>query len=182
MSQRVLNNSIDTPQVAANVDLPASQVRGTRLESQLNDETFKSVANQVYTSAELNRLNVITKEVKKLDLARVGRSTKGAISPFPTNKLVEIVGRVYAARQGGSIGGGSAGGSLQTAQILSERMKALLNRLTTNKAEQLMMRAVEDEELFKSLLLDVKNPKNYARIERSIAPYLVGASATLQEQ
>ena len=61
-------------------------------------------------------------------------------------------------------------------------MKALLNRLTSNKAEQLMMRAVEDEELFKSLLLDVKNPKNYARIERSIAPYLVGASATLQEQ
>ena len=182
LSQRVLNNSIDTPQVAANVDLPASQVRGTRLESQLNDETFKSVANQVYTSAELNRLNVITKEVKKLDLARVGRSTKGAISPFPTNKLVEIVGRVYAARQGGSIGGGSAGGSLQTAQILSERMKALLSRLTTNKAEQLMMRAVEDEELFKSLLLDAKNPKNYARIERSIAPYLVGASATLQEQ
>ena len=71
---------------------------------------------------------------------------------------------------------------MQTAQILSERMKALLSRLTTNKAEQLMMRAVEDEELFKSLLLDVKNPKNFARIERSIAPYLVGASATLQEQ
>ena len=64
----------------------------------------------------------------------------------------------------------------------SERMKFLLNQLTSNKAEQLMMRAVEDEELFKSLLLDVKNSKNYARIERSIAPYLVGASATLQEQ
>lgn len=182
LSQRVLNNSIDTPQVAANVDLPASQVRGTRLESQLMDETFKSIAKQVYTSAELNRLNVITKEVKKLDVVRVGRSTKDGISPFQTNKLVEIIGRIYAAKQAAQLGGPTAGGGLQAAQMGSERMKALLNQLTSNKAEQLMMRAVEDEELFKSLLLDVKNSKNYTRIERSIAPYLVGSSATLQEQ
>ena len=44
------------------------------------------------------------------------------------------------------------------------------------------MRAVEDEELMRTLLLNVTQPRNFARIERSLAPYLVGTAAGLEEQ
>lgn len=181
LSQRVLQKSTDVLKTVRSIDAPTSEVRGTRMQEALSDKKFNSIARQVFDGPELNRLKVISREMQKLDIARAGGATSGGIDPFKTNKLIEIVARIFAAEQGGRLGARSAGGSMQIAGMMSERMRKTLAKLTTNKAEQLMMRAVEDEELFKTLMLNPTSPKNFAKIERSLAPYLAGAAAASQE-
>jgi hypothetical protein len=180
LSQRILDRSISRLDVVRGIDTATSEVRGTKVAEILRNKDFMSIARQVYSNAELNRLKVLSRELQKLDITRVG--SDAGIDPFPTNKLVEIIGRILGARYGASLGGNTAGGGLQGAQIVSGRVRDYLARLTTNKAEQLLMRAVEDEELMRTLLLNATQPKNFARIERSLAPYLVGTAAGLEEQ
>ena len=180
LSQRILDRSISRLDVVRGIDTATSEVRGTKVAEILRNKDFMSIARQVYSNAELNRLKTLSRELQKLDITRVG--SDAGIDPFPTNKLVEIIGRIIGARYGASLGGNTAGGGLQGAQIVSGRVRDYLARLTTNKAEQLLMRAVEDEELMRTLLLNVTQPRNFARIERSLAPYLVGTAAGLEEQ
>ena len=180
LSQRILDRSISRLDVVRGIDTATSEVRGTKVAEILRNKDFMSIARQVYSNAELNRLKTLSRELQKLDITRVG--SDAGIDPFPTNKLVEIIGRIVGARYGASLGGNTAGGGLQGAQIVSGRVRDFLARLTTNKAEQLLMRAVEDEELMRTLLLNATQPKNFARIERSLAPYLVGTAAGLEEQ
>ena len=87
--------------------------------------------------------------------------------------------RIAGAKIGSYIGGGGTGASLQSAQIVSGRFSALVSRLTNDRARRMMMDAVENPELFRSLLLDTSIPSNYNKVQKSLAPYLAGASSTI---
>ena len=182
LSEKIINNSLvklRTPRVEGG---PTAELSGARLEDVLNDKTLSSMIKEVYTQPEINRIRVISNELKKLDIARVRGDVQGALDPFKPNSVITILARVIGARLGSRIGGVSAGGQLQSAQIGSSRFLQFVERLTGDKAQEIMLKALEDKELFRTLLLNPTNPKNFDRIDRSIAPYLAGTAMATQEQ
>lgn len=153
------------------------QMRGAQFKELIASPDVSSVAKQVYSGAEINRLKTIAAELQKLDQARMASGGIDALEDLKPNTLVNIGARIVGARVGAKFGGGMAGG-LQSAQIMSSRFQRIVSRLTNDKAQQMLMDAVEDPELFRTLLMDVTVPKNLEKLERSLAPYISGAAAT----
>jgi len=142
----------------------------------LSDPNFEKAMRVVFSPAEMGRIKRISTELQKAQTstaANIGSDLSGA----KFNRALEWVARVAAARHGAKLGGGD-GGSLQTANMASERVKSLLNSLAADKASQMMADAVTDPELFKALLQG-GNPRV---IEQKaipyFLPYLIGAVAS----
>ncbi len=145
MSEKIINNSLiklRTPRVEGG---PTAELSGARLEDVLNDKTLSSMIKEVYTQPEINRIRVISNELKKLDIARVRGDVQGALDPFKPNSVITVLARVIGARLGSRIGGVSAGGQLQSAQIGSSRFLQFVERLTGDKAQEIMLKALEDK-------------------------------------
>jgi hypothetical protein len=149
---------------------------GTRMFDVLNEEGFKKVASKIFDPAEMNRWKVLTAELKKLDM----KPAQG-VEPMKAreaNALVMFASRVAAARHGANLGGGMA--SLQTAQMASSRIQKILNRLTNNKAEELLIRAIEDKELFAKLIRPIiPGGEAEKQVIRAISPYIIASEQEL---
>lgn len=140
-----------------------------------NEAALKSVLNE----SEFNRLGRIAVELKKLRKGRKSSADIGGLSPRSPNRVIEMVARVIAAKQGAKAGGGSSGASIQTAQMASGRMKALLGNLQNDKAEQMLIDAVSDPQLFHMLMVKPESLKLTKRHTNKLAPYFTGTGAAL---
>jgi hypothetical protein len=158
-----------------------SELRGTNLSEALSDNVLGGIAKQALSKAEMYNVRIISKELEKLDKARVLSSVGEGMSLFKPNSIISIASRILAARYGSTLGGGM-GGSLQSAQLASGRAQRLLEGLTNSKAQQLMIDTVQDPELMRTMLLDISNPKNLARLEKSLAPYIVGSVVGINDE
>lgn len=141
-----------------------------------NGETRRALAS-VMEAKEIRRLDVIAVELKKLETARKPAADIGGLSPRSPNRLIEMAARIVAARQGAQAGGGSSGASIQTANMASNRMKDALGSLQNDKAEQLLMDAVTDPELFRLLLIDPGKVNLKPDQINRLSPYFTGATA-----
>jgi hypothetical protein len=152
----------------------------TALNRVLEDPKLTRAIGQIFTPVEIGRLRRIGSELAKAQAAtdaNIGTELSGA----QANRLVEMVARVAAARHGANMGGGG-GGSIQTAQMASSRMRDFLNHLTKDKASQMIADAVSDPELFRALLTETGSVKGMERAVPKFLPYLAGAAtATAQE-
>lgn len=140
----------------------------------LADPKLTSAMKRIFTDAELTRMKAMSRELAKAQAtasADIGTELSGA----KANRLLEWVARIGAARHGADLGGGS-GGSIQTAQMASSRMKELLNHLASDKASQMIADAVTDPALFKALLTQTGSAKALDRALPRFIPYLVGGS------
>lgn len=146
---------------------------GERLSNLLKDGKTIQALRQVFDSGELARIQRIASDLSKID----GQAKDvGEFLNSPANSIVEYAVRVMAARVGGNAGGGSMGGSLQTANIAAKRATDMLRNLTNDRARQLLMDAIEDPALFKALLTSTRSV-NRPEIRSILAPYLVGGAA-----
>lgn len=153
---------------------------GAKMQEVLQSPERRLALSYVFSSPELRRMDVIATELRKLETAQKAAPDIGALSNRSPNRLIEFAARIVAARQGAQAGGGS-GGSIQTAQMASGRVKALLGNLQNDKAEQLLIDAVQDPELFRLLLTDPgRIDMTPERINR-LAPYFTGAVAGMEE-
>lgn len=151
-----------------------SGMDGEKLFDAIRTPRLRAAMAQVFTSQEMQRFNVIARELSKLDRATTNAANVGTeLSGARPNKMVEYLARVVAARQGADLGGGG-GGSLQTAQMASSRVKEALGYLVQDKAATILSDAITDEDLFKSLLLNLQSPAVERRTLPKLIPYLVG--------
>ncbi|UMA64629.1 hypothetical protein LVO79_16755 [Roseivivax marinus] len=154
---------------------------GTKMQEFLGSPERRAALGQVFTPVELRRMDTIATELRKLETARQPAPDIGALSNRSPNRLIEYAARVIAARQGAKAGGG-AGGSIQTAQMASGRVKQLLGNLQNDKAERLLIDAIEDPELFRLLLTDPGRVEMKADQVNRLAPYFTGGLATQVEE
>jgi hypothetical protein len=145
-------------------------INSRRLQELLDSEDVQSVMDTVYTPSERSRLNAIAAELNRLEASS---GAVDALADRPANSMLSTYARIVGARVGANLGGGFAGG-LQSAGIVSSRAQQLIGRLTNDKAQQMLRDAVQDPELFRSLLMDVTVPENFDRVRRSLAPYVAG--------
>lgn len=152
---------------------------GRQLQQRLSEPKFRSALQQVFTGGEISRMQRIAAEMAKLDAARANAPSIGSnLSGAKPAKVIEYLARVVAARQGAAMGG-SGGGSLQTAQMASARARDFMNSIVSDKASELLARAVEDPDLFRSLLVDTASVQLEQQVIPRILPYLIGTSAAV---
>lgn len=151
-------------------------ISGRAMIARLDDPKYADAAREVIGPDGLARARKIANEFAKLESVRGASPSPGPIMGDEPNSVIAYAARVVAARMGASAGQGGA--SLQTAQMASNRMKRLLQRLTNDKAEQLIKRAVEgDVELFESLLTPVSKATDKAAsmLENALRSSTAGA-------
>lgn len=153
----------------------ARQVVGQTLADRMDSPEMAVALRQVFSSGEMARLRRIRDAALKLDAARKQAPDIGSVSQAQPNRLIEFAVRIAAANHGAQLGKGAAG--LQTAQMASGSARKMLNRLMNDKAEQLLLDAIEDPKLFRALLMEPKTIELRKPIRNRIAPYLVGAGA-----
>lgn len=125
-----------------------------KLISILNDNRQRQGLRQILGDDGIDRLQRIANELQKVQKAERVTSSEKIIGDN-TNLIFNTVARIQGAAFGRSLGTGT----IQTPQIMSERAKDLANLLVKDKAEQLLINAVYDEELFKILMSGKTRPK-----------------------
>lgn len=148
-------------------------VVGQKMADSLDDRETAAALAQVFSPDELRRLKVIRDTALKMDAARKTQPDIGAVSGAKPNQMVEFAVRIAAANHGVGFGQGAA--SLQTAQMASGAAKKFLGKLTNNKAEQMLIDAIEDPELFRALLIEPQRIQTKPEYRQKIAPYITGA-------
>lgn len=155
-------------------------VVGQKMADTLDDRETAAALAQVFSPDELRRLKVIRDTALKMDAARKTQPDIGAVSGAKPNQMVEFAVRIAAANHGVGFGQGAA--SLQTAQMASGAAKRILNKLTNNKAEQMLIDAIEDPELFRALLIEPQRIQTKPEYRQKIAPYITGAITGVSQE
>lgn len=145
---------------------------GTKLDALLRDPQIMGALRQVYGGDEITRIRRVASELAKAD---VPARDVGAVLESPANRVIEMLARYFAV-QASAGRGNSAGASLQIANMASSRAKDFLTQLTNDRARQLLLDAIEDPQLFRDISEGVFTSP---RVQRSLAPYLTGAGATI---
>ena len=123
---------------------------GSRYSKFLRD--LSPAAKELFTPKELKRLRQIGSELEKIERMSAARAAKGGVISDAPNKIIQILGGTIAARLGAKAGAGTSGASLRTASIFTKEFNKYLGKLTTDGAEELLLKAVEDEDVFKLLM------------------------------
>lgn len=137
-------------------------------------------ANQLYTKPELSRLFKIGTELSKIEARELSRATKGGVISDLPNKIIKIVGGTFASRAGAQLGAGTSGASLRTASIFTKEFNEILGRLTNDGAEQILMKAVEDPVVLKTLLKEA-TPNNIKEANKVFKSFLTGQAIADQK-
>lgn len=142
-----------------------------KLAGLLADRQFVAAARQVYSGEEWANIQKIASALTRMETKP---ASVGGVINEGGNALIDYIVRMQAARIGGQMGGGSMGGSLQTANIFTARARDMLGRLTNDKARQLLMDAIEDPALMRALLMEPKAIYASKPAQSKLAPYFVG--------
>lgn len=148
---------------------------GNAAKSHLNNASVQAVGKEILSPEESERLTKIVEAMQKADMSRSNLPDVGPVMNDIPNSIISMVMRTVAARQGAKAGQGVSGASLLTANFASRRMEAILDRLTNNRAEQLIRDAIMgDRELFDALLANPSKVKPQ-QINR-LAEFVMGTS------
>lgn len=147
---------------------------GEKLTALLKDGRTRVAIRQIFGNVEAERIETIAKALAK---AEAPTANVGQVIDSPANRMLEYIVRMTAARVGGQAGGGTMGGSLQTANIATERARSILRGMTNNTARQMLMDAMEDPELYRTLLMSPQAIAASKTAQSRLAPYLTGTAA-----
>jgi hypothetical protein len=150
----------------------------------------RGVLHQVFEPQQILRMERVAKELSKAETfsrVRAG-SPEIELKDFASNAL-QLFSRWGGARIGGWIGKGSAGGSIQSANMMSERAKLFTTRLTKDRAVQLINDAIisDDPTLLKALLGAIDKPntklgeKNIKVLDEKLNAWLMGTGQRVYE-
>lgn len=156
-------------------DLGQPIVSGRSVQAQLSEPKVRAVTSEILSPGEVSRMDAIVSELRKLETAQGNLPDIGGVISDTPNTVVSFIFRTLAARQGAKAGQGASGASLLTANFATRRMNEILDRLTNNRAEQMIRQAVlGDRELFDSLLAPA-NEMSAAQVNR-IAEFILGTA------
>lgn len=151
-----LSNSLDVN------DTPF--ISGQRMSRELEDPQVLSAMEGLFTKDELKRIERIRQTAILLDKARtVKSSAEGVIGDAP-GVVTSMLGRILSAQMGRVIAGKTGGGTVQTPGIMSSQAQKLLRAGVQDPARRLLNDAIQDESLFRALLL----PTNTIERERAV--------------
>jgi hypothetical protein len=150
---------------------------GRAFQRLLNEPRVRAAATEVFTQDEFKRLQRITQEFRKLETSQGRLPDVGAPMADLPNTVISLITRTMAARMGAQAGAGTSGASLLTAHFASKRMREFVGALTNDSAEAMLRDAIQDKDLFQSLLRGVDTPRAARQVERRLTEWLAGYTA-----
>lgn len=154
-------------------------LRGSALRDALGDKRSQQALKTVFSDTEYKRLQRIASELSRMEQAR-GRlpSVGGPIEDLP-NSILSTMAQVIGAQAGRQVAEKTGGGTVQTPGIFAGRLKGFLERMTSDRAEQLIRDAVRDEDLFRALLAGPEKPPKKAT--RKLNAWMLGPASPDRE-
>lgn len=145
-------------------------ISGKALLNNLKEKRIKDSLSAVLTQPEIKQLKTIAKELRKFEDVKLP-NIKDIIDDTP-HFLLSTFARVAGARAGGEFSKGSAGGSLQTAQIFSSNARKMIQRLTNDKARQILIEAVQNPELMHTLLTNTTTQMGRRNVNKRLNAWI----------
>lgn len=134
-------------------------VSGQRMTRELEDPQMLEPMKALFTPDELKRIERIRKTAAQLDKARQARPAgEGDIGDMP-GMLTSMIARVSGAQAGRVLAQRTGGGTVQTPGIFASQVQKLLRAGIQDPARRLLNDAVQDDDLFKALLLPTNTPE-----------------------
>ena len=128
-------------------------ISGSKILNRLNELQQTAIKSGLFTSKEFSNLRRIGVVFKRIELELKAVALEGVINDLPSKLILRPV-QVLAARAGGRFSQASMGGSLQTANIFSTEARQMVERLTNDRARNMLVQAVFDNDLMLDLLKD----------------------------
>lgn len=145
-------------------------ISGKAMLNNLKDKRISDSLSAILTTSEIKQLKTIAKELGKFEDVKLP-NIQGIINDAP-HLLLSTFARVAGARAGGEFSKGSAGGSLQTAQIFSSNARKLIQRLTNDRARQILIEAVQDPDLMQTLLTNTTTKMGRRKVNRRLNAWI----------
>lgn len=154
------------------------RVSGPRLQSELNklQDTAKSIG---MSDSEIDRLRRIAREIRI-----VQQKSPAAIAQVfedGPSHLMELLATLIGVREGHRLGKGTGASQMVLSGFLAKRARAALGVLTRDLAEEIMIEAHRNPELYSALLTRVTDPvadqRRAARILNAYLPYVASETA-----
>ena len=126
---------------------------GFAMRDALSDPSTKAMVEKLFTKPELERINIITQDLIRIEKRRIApQSAEGILGDRPS-KLIEAVAGIVGA----GVGRNSArkfgmGGTVQIPGIMASRFRDMVSAGVKDPAGRLLRDAVNDETLFRALL------------------------------
>jgi hypothetical protein len=150
---------------------------GSVIMDALNDPKQAAALKAVFDPPALQRLRQIGAELTTLERARGQLPSIDGVMQDTPSKVLEIVGRVVAARTAAQLGSGTGmAGGLQSAQIASSNMREFLTKLTRDRANKLLTQAVTDPDLFATLMSPMRTAKQQDVAARRLQAWMAGTA------
>ncbi len=149
--------------------IETGRISGDKLLNNIEELEQVVKKSGLFTEKHIERLKNIADAFKKIEFQRTIDAPKGGVINDPTAKLLSLPLRVLAARAGGELSKGTAGGSIQTANIMTGEAAGLAKKLTNDQARKLLLKAVLDRDLMLDLMKDASamtHPKRQALYNR----------------
>lgn len=143
-------------------------ISGSQLAKQLDDPEIFEAMRGLYSRAELGRIVKIKNTAIAMDRARAAKgSAEGVLGDQPS-QLLSLLGRVSGAQIGRAIAKFTGGGTVQTPGILVGETKRLMAAGVRDPATRLLTDAIQDEKLFKALLLPLDTPARVSAVRAKL--------------
>ena len=149
------------------------EISGQKLAKTLNDNIGAAKALGMDDS-EITRMKVIARQL--IQSQTTGGAQEGAILTDTPAELLTFVAQLAGAKAGQRIAGGGLGSSMVIAGKGSAWAQRILQKLTTNEAQKLLIDAQSDPVLYKALLTkQTSKPKEIFDSTRVIESWIIGA-------
>lgn len=140
----------------------------------------KGVSNVLLSPEERARLERVAATFARIEAKPSGK--EGVIEDVPA-AFLDLMARYLGAQSGQRIASRGMGSSLVMAQEFSKRMVGVLERLTRDKAHQIIVEAVQDPKLFEALLTGpTASPAKQQQAVQRINAWLASPAAAVAEE
>lgn len=166
----------------------SGQVSGAKLKAMIEDPAQAKVLRQIYSKPELDRISKVADIMERFRKQQGSNSPSIAILNDKPAWLLNVLAGTLGARFGSQVARGSGYGNIQIPGIFASSFRKLANRLTADKAVQMLSDAVEDPKLFQALLEYRPLSKNKQIIQRNkiydktLSAWMAGPGARLLEE
>lgn len=150
---------------------------GSVIMDALADSKQAAALGKIFDPPALRRLQQIGAELTALERTRGDLPNVGRVMEDTPSKVLDVVGRIFAARTAAAFGGGTGiAGGLQSAQIASSNMRAFLTKLTRDRAQKLLTAAVTDPDLFATLMSPMRTGAQQNIAARRLQGWMAGTA------
>ena len=127
-------------------------MNGVKLKSIIDDVENDLVTSGLFTKEEMGRLRIVSDRLGNIQRAMSARPSKeGVISDIP-NTVLSLIARIGGAQIGRALAARTGGGTVQTPGIISGRLQKVVEAMTNDEAQNILIRAVKDKDVMSDLL------------------------------